>query len=147
VASDEIHVFQVTVPAGTTKAAPVTSDVSVSDRHIDSIRWRIQGGAIGLMGWRLTSSGNRIIPRNQNSWIIADGESDTWDMKNQHTTGKWEIVAYNSDIYDHTVYLTFKVSILTQAWHPINILGAADLSPAPDLSHAGQPIPGWESWL
>jgi len=59
------------------------------------------------MGWALTVSGNPVIPRDIGSYIVADGDADTWQLEDYPDQGAWQVTGYNTDIYNHTVYLTF----------------------------------------
>jgi len=59
------------------------------------------------MGWALTIAGNPVIPRQQGSYIITDNDSDTWQLEGYPDQGQWQLTGYNTDIYDHTVYLDF----------------------------------------
>lgn len=136
----QIRAFQVSVPANTAQAAPFAQDVSFPPMTVDAVRYRIPGGASGNMGWRLTSGGVQVLPHNIGAWLVSDGESDKWDMEGLHDSGQWELTAYNTDLYPHTIYLTFHLSLITQRWHPVELFSTQSLAPVPDLSQAGPPI-------
>lgn len=110
--SAEVRSFAVTIPAGTPLPATFTEDIFFPARVVNGVHWKVPPGAMGLMGWRLTmSGGNAVIPTG-GGWIIADGESDTWLLYDQPDSGFWELTGYNSDIYDHTVYVDFLLGLV-----------------------------------
>lgn len=109
--AQEIREFPVTVPAGTPLASPVTVDVSFPERVVDAVSWRVPPGPSGLMGWRLTSAGTPVIPIQPDGWIVTDDDSSTWPLDDYLDSGNWQVTAYNTGAYDHTVYLTFLLDL------------------------------------
>lgn len=105
----ELRAYSVTIPAGTLQAAPVTIDVSFEPRVTDRIEWHQPRGASGLVGWRLTSGGAAVVPKNQGAYIISDGTSGTWELTELHDSGKWEVTAYNLGSFAHAVNVRFHV--------------------------------------
>lgn len=71
------------------------------------------------MGFRVAYSGQAIIPYSGTTWIIADNESMDWTLDRYPETGDWELVAYNEDVYPHTVYLRFHVSDVANLTLPV----------------------------
>jgi len=109
----EIRSFAVTIPAATLETAPYTEDIYFPARIVNGVTWQVPPGPSGLMGWRLTmSGGNAVIPTG-GGWIIADDARDTWLLQDQPDSGAWELTGYNTDIYDHTVYLDFLLDLVT----------------------------------
>lgn len=132
----EIRSFKVTIPAGTAAAAPVTTDVSFPPRVVSAVHWKVPPGPSGLMGWRLTmSGGNAVIPTG-GGWVITDNDSDTWPLAGQPDSGAWEITGYNTDIYDHSVYVDFLLELATPAAAPVTLAANAELS-APASASTG----------
>lgn len=129
--AQEIRAAQALIPAGTPVAAPVTVDVSFPERYVRSVRWRVPHGPSGLMGWRLSSDGVPVIPVKAGTWIIADGESDDWPLDGYPDAGNWQVTGYNTGVFDHTVYLTFLLDLITPAVAPAAVVAAA---PAPALA-------------
>jgi hypothetical protein len=110
----EIRSFAVTIPHGTTLPATFTQDIFFPARIVTGIHWKVPPGPSGLMGWRLTmSNGNPVIPTG-GGWIIADDQDATWPLADQPDSGAWEITGYNTDIYDHTVYVDFFCDLVGQ---------------------------------
>lgn len=130
----EIRTRAVTIPAGTPITAPVSIDISFPPRIVTAIYWKVPPGPSGLMGWALTIAGNPVIPRDAGTYIVADGESDTWNLEDYPDQGRWQLTGYNSDIYDHTVYLTFLLDQLTQGLALPQQIPNADLSSGAPLA-------------
>lgn len=108
----EVRSFQVTIPAGTPQTSPYTQDIFFPVREVVQVHWKVPPGPSGLMGWRLTmSGGNAVIPTG-GGWIVADGEDATWPFEGLPDSGAWEVTGYNTDIYDHTVYLDFLLALV-----------------------------------
>lgn len=104
-----VEVFQVVVPAGTLSAAPVTIATRFDDGIVDRLEILVPPGPNGLMGFRVNHGGGAVFPRETSKWIVADGEKIDWPMEEVHTAGDWAIVAYNTGIHDHTLYVRFLV--------------------------------------
>jgi hypothetical protein len=119
--AQEIREFAVLIPAGTPKSAPLTVSIAFPERKVTAITWRVPPGPSGLMGWALTSAGTPVIPIQQHTYIVTDNQTDTWYLDGYLDSGNWQVTAYNTGLYDHTVYLTFL----------LDLPGAADISPAP----------------
>lgn len=109
--AQEIREFAVTVPAGTTKAAPLVTDISFPEREVIAVSYRVPPGPSGLMGWALTSAGAPVIPIQMGGYIVTDNQSATWDLEGYLNSGNWQVTAYNLGLYDHTVYLTFQLDL------------------------------------
>ena len=128
----EVRSFAVTIPAGTVQSAPYTADVFMPSREVAWVKWRVPPGPSGLMGWRLSMSGGQVVLPAGGGYIVADNDSSTWDLFGQPDGGYWEVTGYNTDIYDHTVYLDFGVTVPGSGPAPVSFI------PSPDLS---QPLP------
>lgn len=138
--ASEIRSFQVTIPANTPQTAPITQSVAFPPRTVTAVRWKVPPGPSGLMGWALTYAGNPAIPRVQGTYIVTDNDADTWGLEGYPDQGNWSVTGYNTDIYDHTVYLDFLLDQNTAPDTTTPQIPNADLSsPPPDLS--GLPAP------
>ena len=109
----EVRTYQVTIPAGTLQASPVTISLPMPARIVTGLRWRVPPGPRGLVGWALSVAGSHVFPWGDTSWIVADDETDDIALTNVPSTGKWSLVGYNTGLLDHTVYLTFRLEPLT----------------------------------
>lgn len=63
------------------------------------------------MGWALTSAGTPVIPIQAGAYIVTDNQSATWQLEGYLDSGNWQVTAYNTGLYDHTVYLTFLLDL------------------------------------
>jgi hypothetical protein len=67
------------------------------------------------MGWKLTMSGGQAVLPTNGQYIITDDDKDVWTVVNQPDSGQWEVTGYNTDVYDHTVYLDFFLDLVGQS--------------------------------
>lgn len=107
----EFREFAVTVPAGTAKTAPLVTDVSFPARTVLAVSWRVPPGPSGLMGWQLTSAGAPVIPIQPGAYVVTDNQAATWPLAGYLDSGNWQVTAYNTGLYDHTLYLTFELDL------------------------------------
>lgn len=103
----EVRSFQATIPAGTAITSPKVIDTPFPAREVVWVHWKVPTGPSGLMGWRLSMSGGVAVLPTGGGWIITDDDSDTWNLTGQPDSGFWEVSGYNTDLYDHSVYLDF----------------------------------------
>jgi hypothetical protein len=125
-----IYEGDLTVPAGTPVAAPVSSVVPVVLGRLKRITLEVPRGHAGLTGWMLLIAGTPVIPYAGNTWLIADGYTDSWDLEQDINPGQVQVSGYNTDIYAHTFYARLLIQ---------------DLPPPPAISitstETGQPVP------
>lgn len=121
--ADEVRSFAVTVPAGTAKASPQTTSLTMPARLVRSVRVRIPPGPAGTVGWALGAAGVRVLPWGAAQWIVGDNESIEWPLSRQITSGAWQLQAYNTGVYDHTLYVTFQLDL------PLDVAGSGPLMP------------------
>jgi hypothetical protein len=107
----EVHKFAVTVPAGTTQAAPQVTQLAMPPREVVAVRVVVPPGPRGQVGFSLGSSGNPIIPYEPAAWIVADNEAIDWPLEGQITSGAWELRAYNLGKYAHTLEFRFETNL------------------------------------
>lgn len=133
----EVRSFVVTIPANTPLTAPVTTAVSFPPRTVTGVHWKVPPGPSGLMGWRLTmNNGLPVVPIG-GGWIITDDDSDTWTLTGQPDSGAWEVTGYNTDIYDHAVYVDFLCDLIGQTPAPLALPSNAELSSPLSVSTSG----------
>lgn len=137
----EIREFACTIPAGTPQAAPVTRDMSFPPRIVDEIDVRIPPGPNGQVGIQIANAGLAIIPVGGQSFIIGNDDRIVWPLTDYASSGSWQLIGYNNGQYDHTIYVTFKLSLVqaTPAALIVAPLSVAELdqAPAPDLGALG----------
>lgn len=111
--ASEIYAFNISVPAGTPISAPQITALSLPPRTVQAVEWLIPPGPRGLLGFALGSSGQPTIPYGLGSWIIGDDVDDHWDLTDQIESGAWQVWAYNTGDFRHTVYLRFLLAPLS----------------------------------
>lgn len=132
----EVRAYTLTIPAGTTADAPVVEDCSFPPRVVDAIQVIVPPGSSGLVGWCVMNSRVRVIPYDSDLWIVTAGESISWPLERQITSGSWQVAGYNTGIVDHKVYFRFLLSLVgdRQPLAPV-MMDDSVLSPLPtDLS-------------
>lgn len=137
----EVRNFTATIPAGTPIGAPVTVDISFPPRVVASIDWRVPGGPVGLMGWRLSMGKVQVIPTAGDQWIVADGESGTIYPPAGLQSGAWQVTGYNTGTHAHNVYLVFHLELPTPAPAEVQLVPAWALGNYPDLTGLLPPGP------
>lgn len=138
---DEHWEFTVTVPAGTTVAAPATTLTPLPmPRRIVAINWMIPQGPSGTMGWRFTMGKVQVIPVNKGAWLIRDGNADGSELESLPDSGAWEVTAYNTGGNPHTLYITYYASVIRPRPVLIVPLGLGSLQPGIDSPPAHSPV-------
>lgn len=120
--ASEIFAFAVTVPAGTLQAAPQRSELAMPPREVQVVEVRVPPGPRGQLGFALAMAHVAILPSNPGQFFIMDDDRVSWPLQDQNTSGAWQLLAYNTGLVDHTIYLRF----LTQL-----PAAAGPLTPAP----------------
>lgn len=89
------------------------------------------------------SGGQAVLPTN-GTFIVTDAHADIWPVINQPDSGQWEVTGYNTDIYDHTVYLDFFLDLVGQAVEVTTYMSNTSLSsPAPITTPPPITTPGF----
>lgn len=107
--ADEIRQNTVTVPAGTTAAAPLTVPMAMPPRRVEALQVVVPPGQNGVVGWAVLVGGVRVIPYSSDLWIITSGENITWPLENYPDAGSWSVQAYNTGTVDHALYFRWLV--------------------------------------
>lgn len=132
--AEEVLHFTATIPAGTPLASPVLVNISFPPRVVESIDWRVPGGSLGLMGWRLTMGSVRVIPTSGDKFIVADSQSGTIRPSRELGSGAWQVSGYNTGSNPHSVYLVFHVDLPSPRPAGVRLVPAWMLGNAPDLA-------------
>lgn len=103
----EVRSFAATLPAGTLDSAPATIELAMPARIVSGVRVRIPPGPSGAVGWALGSAGVRVLPWGDQQWIVGDDEVIEAPLTGQITSGAWQLIGYNTGLFDHTIYVTF----------------------------------------
>jgi hypothetical protein len=102
-----VYSKQATIPAGTPASALVTVDISILPVTVNRIDIRVPPGPSGLMSFALFAGGGQALPIEYGTYFTWDDVDRSFPIDGLPDGGVWEIVGYNTDIYDHTVYVDF----------------------------------------
>lgn len=131
----QIRSRQVTVPAGTTKAAPATFNVSFPPMTVAEIDVLVPPGSNGTLGFQIASSGIQVIPWNAGEWIVTNNERLAWPTEGYPDSGDWQVIAYNTGMYDHSLWVRFSLSpVAVAVAGPVVVDLGALSSPAAGLT-------------
>lgn len=111
--AERVDIKTITVPAGTTIAAPQSTVLGFREGDVERVEIRIPPGPSGLMGVALARSGRKMLPKNASEWLITDNEPVIWPLEGYGTSASWSVLAYNLDIFTHT----FQVRMLFKELH------------------------------
>lgn len=106
----EVRQYAVTIPKGTTAAAPYKVKLAMPVRVVTKIRYQVPPGPNGVMGFAIGSAGVAVIPIN-GGWIVTNNSTETLPLKGYIDSGTWWVLGYNTGTYTHTVYLTFTCTL------------------------------------
>lgn len=104
-----VELFTVTVPAGTTIAAPQITATRFDVGEVETVEILVPPGNAGLLGFAIMHSNASVLPREEDRWITAVGETIRWPTQDLPTAGAWAIRAYNLDVNPHSIYLRYLV--------------------------------------
>lgn len=107
----EVRNFAVTIPAGTLVSAPATIALTMPPRIVLGVNVRVPPGPRGEVGWALAAAGVAVLPWNAGAWIVTDDESIDWPLSQQIDSGAWQLIAYNTGVFPHTLYVTFMLDL------------------------------------
>lgn len=119
----QIAPFDITIPAGTAKTAPVHVATPLGQFVVVGIELTVPSGLNGAVGFRFTSNGAPVIPADPTRWIIVSGQPLAWPISGQLSSGAWEITGYNTGKYDHTMQVRYLLDL------PAGYSNAAPSSP------------------
>lgn len=132
-----IYEGDLTVPAGTPVAAPVSLAVPVDLGTLRRVTLEVPTGHAGLTGWMLLIAGTPVIPYAGNTWLVADGYTDSWELDQDINQGQVTVKGYNTDIYAHTFYARLLIDRYTPP--PAVLITSTETGgPAADLAAIGQ---------
>lgn len=93
------------VPAGTPIATPVSQLLYANRADMQEIEILIPPGPSGLVGFSFWHSSEQVIPAIRGTWIVTDDETIRWPLSGYSVQPAWQILAYNLDVYPHTLYV------------------------------------------
>jgi hypothetical protein len=117
---DRLYLFVVTTPAGTSQAAPLTTDLPLEDSLLKELRIIVPAGHSGLTGVRLLQAHQQIIPWDNNSYIVGNDRVIDVPFDNEMTVSGLQAVTYNTDIFDHSHHIEVVITDLELPGRSVN---------------------------
>lgn len=105
--AERVEIRTITVPAGTLASAPYFQTLVWREGYPERVEIRIPPGPSGLMGVAILHSGERVLPKTDNEWLITDNEPVIWPLEGFPYNANYAVIAYNTDIYDHQFQVRF----------------------------------------
>lgn len=109
----QVRSFDVTTPAATLQASPLTTGIVLPTMQVSGITIRVPAGPSGMLGLRILYSGVVVVPFQSSDWIVADDEVLNFPLTDLPTAGAWSMQTYNIGRYSHTVYIRFLLAPVT----------------------------------
>ena len=110
--AERIELRDVTIPAGTTQATPLSVDVSFDPGVVTAVEIVIPDGVAGLSGIQLAQAHQHVIPYAGSAFLVSNDETVKWPLDGYLNTGNWQVIGYNTDVFDHTYHLRFLIDEL-----------------------------------
>ena len=109
--AQEIQAYSVSIPPQTPQSAPIAFNVGFPPREVNEIEVVVPPGPRGEVGFQLGFGGSQLIPYTAGQWIVADDEVMHWPIEGMPDSGAWQLIAYNTGIYPHTLAVRFLVNL------------------------------------
>lgn len=107
--AERIERKQVTIPAGTAIAAPITQALTFNRGEVQRLEVDVPPGPSGVMGFMIGHSGGIVVPYDGSTWLVLDDAHKDWSLEGYPTGSAWFLRGYNTGLYPHTVYMTFHI--------------------------------------
>lgn len=129
--ADEIRAYTITVPAGTTAAAPAKFPMTFPPRIVHTLQVIVPPGPSGLVGWHVLVGGGLIIPYQSDTWVITAAENITWPLDHMPDSGSWSVEAYNTGGQGHSITFRWLLGYITPLTPPqSSMLDDATIGPS-----------------
>lgn len=126
--AQDVKTFDVTIPVGGTAAAPQTFALTMPPYKVESVEVLIPDGVRGVVHFALGSTGTRVIPSNPGAYISGNNEVLRWPLRGYIDSGSWQLHAYNTGAYAHTLQVRFLLNyVQTPGVTPATLIPAAQL--------------------
>lgn len=130
----EVYNFAVTVLTGTTKTAPQITNMPMPPRIVQKIVVVVPPGPRGNVGFQIGLAGQQLIPITEGQFFITDNEVPSFELDNLPTSGAWQLIAYNTGTYSHTLQIRFYAALTSIEAPGISSPIDATQLPAPVLT-------------
>lgn len=124
----EIHEFSVVVPASTPVASPLIFNLNFPPRIVEQIEVQVPPGPRGEVGFAVGQAGTPIFPYEPGTWVVTDDRTLVWDIVDANTSGAWQLFAYNTGSFNHTLYIRFRTRLPEQVTEASPFIESAALS-------------------
>jgi hypothetical protein len=114
-----IERFAVIIPASTLKTAPIQVNLAMAARIVREVEIIVPPGPRGEVGFQLGSGGSQIIPFTPGQYIVTDDEIIHWPLEGQIDSGAWQLIAYNTGAFNHTLEIRFLCDPVQSAAVPL----------------------------
>ncbi len=109
---DRVYNWTFTVSAGTPQSAPSVFSMAVAPVEVLSIVVRVPPGPRGAVGFLLRYGGDQIYPHQNGQYLILDGDQVSFVPPADSTAGSWQLQAYNTGAFAHTLQVTMTTAAL-----------------------------------
>ena len=141
----EFQRFAVTIASGTLASAPLVQNVTMPPRIVRKIEVIVPPGPRGEVGFQLGFSGKQLIPYTVGQFIVTDDEKKEWDLEGFPDSGAWQVIAYNTGSFNHTLEFIFHLDLVdtsvTEAPTPVSNSDLSSPPPPPAGSSVELPPP------
>lgn len=110
--AQRIEALDVTVAAGTSSTAPQITALPWDEGEVEVIEVVVPDGCAGLVGFAFRHSQQQVIPFSAGAFVVSNDERIRWDVTGYPTGEKWEVSAYNTDVFPHTLHIRFLINEL-----------------------------------
>lgn len=107
--ADRIEQFEVVVPAGTPRSAPLEIATGFNPGELEEIEIVIPDGHSGLTGIALALAHQVLIPETAGQFVTSNDEVIHWPVHNFPNSGAWSAFVFNSDVFDHAFFVRYLV--------------------------------------
>jgi hypothetical protein len=108
--ASRVEVFDVLVPAGTAKAAPLETPTPFAQGEVVGVTIIIPDGHNGLTGIQLAVAHAQALPYTRGAWIVGNDDEVAFDTVGYPNNGAWSVFAYNVDAFPHTFHVRYEVA-------------------------------------
>lgn len=98
------------IPPNTPVNAPASFSLQFPAADVERIDVRIPPGPNGLVGFSINNGGGNFIPEGDGNWIIGNDDYIQWPLDDAPNNGNWTVMAYNTDVLQHTLYFFFNIN-------------------------------------
>jgi hypothetical protein len=111
-------------------------------REVVRVTIIVPSGTGGLVGFALGAAGQPFIPYEPGAFIVSNGEIIDWPLEGQITSGAWQLFAFNTGKFAHTLEIRFLTDLPSaQAPAPQALIPVGAITPGGDAVPTLPPAP------